>query len=441
MKRITPVFLLIACITLMVASTASTAFAGSTVEIRQKDGTRWRGEVNDTVRIVFARGGRSATIEGQLIRGEERYLQVLAADGQKTTIFISDIVSIKTTGAGDPANNVETALDNTDEPGSDNEMTEKPAMVNVKNRAAQPDAYASRKPGVFVLPMRGGVGVEFRAEEVRKLVEEVDKYGPGQIIIFEVDSPGGLVTEGEKLERLLSEVRKRHRLIAWIEEAISGGCAFSICCPEIYFRTEGTAGSVTMFSGTKAATGAELEAWLRKLGDWMEGGGRSRYIAEAMIHAPLMLSYDKNDVTGEVTFYNDLSGEFILSRPGENLTFNSSNAYHCGFADGIADTYEELAKLLDLPEWHEKSNVGREIADEWKSIVERCEHELPRLIAEYQNDRGATGRIEVLGARIRVLQRLISWRKRAGIVCDMNGVPPIDNLEREIAEVRRQLRR
>ncbi|MCA9297354.1 MAG: hypothetical protein KC983_12575, partial [Phycisphaerales bacterium] len=175
MKRITPICLLVACLTVMVASTA---MAGSTVEIRQKDGARWRGEVNDSVRIVFARGGRSTTIEGKLLRAEDRYLQVQSADGQKTTIFIADIVSIRTTGASDPAD-MEAA---DDEAGDDAMPSEKPSMVNAHSRD-KADAYNDDQPGVFVLPMRGTVGVQFRAEEVRKLVEEVDKYGPGQIIV------------------------------------------------------------------------------------------------------------------------------------------------------------------------------------------------------------------------------------------------------------------
>ncbi|MEM7230319.1 MAG: hypothetical protein AAF432_16055 [Planctomycetota bacterium] len=377
------------------------------------------------------------------MRAEDRYIQIVGSGGQKTTIFLSDIVSIATLeeGSGSGVGNEPATT-----AGADDDASSKPAMTSNRGSSQRPakkgnDAYDDPTPGVFVLPMEGTVGVSFRHDEVLKFVEEVDKYGPGQIIIFEVDSPGGLVTEAEQLERTIADIRKRHRCIAWIEEAISGGCAFSILCPEIYFRTEGTAGSVTAFAGTKAWEGEQLRIWLNKLGDWMEGGGRNRYIAEAMIHAPLMLSYDRDEETGEVEFYNDLSGEHVLSRPGENLTYNSSNAHHSGFADGVADTNEELAELLDLPRWHEKSDAGRKIAADWQRTVERCEAELPRLFAQYQNNRGSTDGREVIGTQIRVLEKLIGWRKRAGIVCDMNGVPPINTLEREIAELRRVLRR
>jgi hypothetical protein len=66
-------------------------------------------------------------------------------------------------------------------------------------------------------------------------------------------------------------------------------------CDEIYFMTEGTAGAMTAFNSAtgQAWKDEELEEWMRRAGEWMEQGGRSRYIAEAMIHAPSLLSYDK----------------------------------------------------------------------------------------------------------------------------------------------------
>jgi len=428
---------------LLITATSSLAFAAPDVEIRQKNGSTWRGELSDIVRVTFLRSGRQATVEGELIRAETRFVQIMQDDGQKATIFSADIVSITTIGAATPTSSDDDADADMDADDGEEKSSARRPIVSSSSSSAKKgaDAYDDDRPGVFVLPMHGTLGVEFRAEEVRKLVEEVDKYGPGQIIVFEVNSPGGAVTEGEALEQLLSEVRKRHRLIAWIEEAISGGCAFSICCPEIYFKTEGTAGSVTAFSGTTALKGAEMEAWIKTLGDWMEEGGRNRLIAGAMVHAPLQLSYDKDPQTGEVTFYGDLSGEYILSRSGENLTFNSSNAVHSGFADGVADTYEQMAKLLDLPEWHEKSDYGRQVFEDWQDTVEKANEELPRLIAEFNNSTGVADGQRVLGKRLQVLKRMISWRRRAAVLCDQRGIPPTPQLERMIVETRRDLRR
>jgi hypothetical protein len=296
--------------------------------------------------------------------------------------------------------------------------------------------------------MSGTVGIEFRADQIRELVEEVDKYGPGQIILFEVDSPGGLVTEAEQFALLLPEIKKRHRLVAWIEWAISGGCAFSVLCDEIYFRTEGSAGSVTMFAGADntSAKGEELEEWIRRLGDYFVEGGHDRLIAGAMIHAPILLSYDKDPNTGLVTFYHSLEGEFDLSGPTENLTFNASNALHCGFSDGTADTYEEIAALLDLPvradgtRWHEKSDIGRKISADWHRIVEQAQEEIPKIYQRFQYQKSGTGDpVVVMGNRINLLEQLRRWWDKCAIVCEMSGVPPKDEIDRQIKELRKAL--
>jgi membrane-bound ClpP family serine protease len=297
-------------------------------------------------------------------------------------------------------------------------------------------------PGVFVLPLNGTVGVEFRHEEMERIAEEADKYGSGQIIVLLIDSGGGLVTEMEQIHSTLTEIKKRHRLVAWVRQAISAACATAVHCHEIYFMKNGTAGAMTAYNGGtgEAWSGPELERWMQHAGDWMESGGRSRYIAEAMIHAPNMLSYDKDSVTGEVTFYNDLSGEIVLSRSGENLVFTASNALDSGFSDGTASNEEALAELLDLPEWYETSDYGRKIAKQWQDTVESAERELPLLMKrlEYAGT-GSGNPVEILGTRIRIYEKFMRWHERCPNCTMIAGLPPKDQLKREIVEMRRDL--
>jgi hypothetical protein len=157
-----------------------------------------------------------------------------------------------------------------------------------------------------------------------------------------------------------------------------------------------------------------------------------------MIHAPMMVSYDKDPDTGEVTFYNDLSGEYVLSDEESNLVFNASLALHCGFSDGTADTEEELAKLLDLPEWNEKSDYGRKISQEWLDTCEKAQNEVRRLWAQlgYKGS-GSGDPVEMMGIRIKILEKVIRWQERAP-EC-VGGVPPKEQLEREIKDLRKQL--
>ena len=91
--------------------------------------------------------------------------------------------------------------------------------------------------------------------------------------------------------------------------------------------------------------GEDLEEWMKRAGDWAETGNRSRYIAEAMIHAPKMLSYTKDPDTGEITWFPDLSGDVTMSRDGDNLVFTARQAVESGFEQERNIEHGDLAAL------------------------------------------------------------------------------------------------
>src|SRR5688572_23033465 len=94
--------LIVACMALMLTASA---FAAA-IEIKLKDGTRWRGEIADIVELRYMQQGVEVPIQGKLLKVENLYVQVEATMAGKTspkTIFKSDIVAMKTVGAADPA--------------------------------------------------------------------------------------------------------------------------------------------------------------------------------------------------------------------------------------------------------------------------------------------------------------------------------------------------
>ncbi len=414
----------------LLLSIATTAVAGATIEIRLQDGSRWTGELLEQIELTYRQRGVEIETTATLVRAAEYFITVetdVAGEIRQLTIFKDDIVRLSTIGAAvDAVMDIQGAT---------------PTDVRGESRTRSGDYMAdSSRPGVFVLPLKGTVGIGFRHDEIEKIAEEADKYGRGQIIVFLIDSGGGLITEMEQIHETMTEIKKRHRLVAWVEKAISAACATAMHCDEIYFMTNGTAGAMTAFAGTKSWSGAELDLWLTNAGDWMESGGRSRYIAEAMIHSPNLLSYDKNPDTGKVTFYNDLSGETILSRAGENLVFTASNALDSGFSDGTANNEQELAELLDLGEWNEISDYGRRIAKDWQDTVKRGQSELALLQQRLAYaGTGSGDPVEIMGNRIKIYEKFMRWQERCP-PCTM-GMPPKEQLQREISEMRRDLAR
>ena len=443
----------------LLPATASSASAAALLTAPAEDhltfrsGRSWRGDVGDRVRVEFSENGVVQTLEGTLTRIEKRYLQVegvIAGQTAVKTIFLSDVRDMTSIGGGtatEPAPATGGGSITPSRPGT----SSAPAAPAAPTRDLAPptDDGVNRSvageewPGVFLLPLSGTLGIGLRHQEIEKIAEEADKYGPGQIIVLLIDSPGGLVIEGDKISASINRIKKNHRVVAWVREAISGGAFTALHCDENYYMSFGALGAITMFAGQTAASGAELQAWLQRCADVAEAGGRNKYVVQAMIHAPLMVSYDRDEETGRITYYNTLEGEYDLSDEVNNLTLNASNALHSGYSQGTADTEEELAKLMQLPEWKEAGNgVGRRIHDSWQRTVEQAQEEVPKLVQRLNFKGSGTGDpAVVLGTRIQILQEILRWYDRCYPVCVYEVGLPRDPepLKRQLEELRYQL--
>ena len=412
---------------------SASAFAQS-AEVKLKDGSKWRGKIADQVELTYRQQGVDVPLAGKVTKVDDLFIVVegqIAGKMTAKTIFKADIVAMKTVGKASESTS-ETPAVATSGAGGTTSGTTKTGQQNTLPTGAK-DFH------VFVLPMTGTVGIELRYQELEKVIKEADKYGPGQIIVLEVDSPGGLVIEMEPLNKTFKDGKKKHRIIAWIKEAISGGAATAIHCDEIYFMPEGTLGAMTMFSGTTSATGIQLEKWLQASGEFMEEGGRSKYIAWAMIDDEALLSYTKDPATGKVTWFNDTSGEVVLSTDKNNLVFTASTALDSKFSDGTASTLEDLLKKLDLPGDFKVEQFGIELHKRWIETAEKANEEIPLLMSRYSyKGTGSGDAVEIIGARIKIIKELIGWWDRAYNVARMM-LPPKEQLERELEELRRQL--
>ena len=120
--------------------------------------------------------------------------------------------------------------------------------------------------------------------------------------------------------------------------------------------------------------------------------------------------------------------------------FNASNALDSGFSDGTANDEQALAELLDLPEWYETSDYGRKIAKQWQDTVKTADRELRLLKSrlEYAGT-GSGDPVEILGSRIKIYEKFLRWHDRCPNCAMIAGLPPKNQLQREITEMRRQL--
>ncbi len=403
------------------------------VTVKLKSGAQFKGEVGQRVRVQCMQGASEVTLEGTIVKGDAKML-VLSVDkagkASNVTILAFDLRSVDAIGAS--ASLAPTTATPAGAPGS--------AAAGASNSASAASALI---PNIFVLPLEGTVGIGMRHEEIEQIGKEADKIGPGQIIVLLIDSPGGLVIEGDRIHETMKELKKRHRVVAWIKRAISAAAFTSLHCDEIYFMRVGALGAITMFAGQTAISGSELEAWLKKVGEVSEIGGRSSFIGRAMVSAPQLLSYDipEGGTRQDAIFYDTMQGKYPLSNEKENLTLNADNAWHCGFSDGTADTVEELAVCLQLNGWKEASDVGRKIHENWQKLLKDCVEQKTKLLADLENP-GGNDDAAMMGARIKALTELIRWydRCKAGMVYEAPNLPEdVDILKKQLAEFKKAL--
>ena len=419
-----------ACIVSAVALTIAPSARAADIKI--SDGTIVKVDAGNSVRVLLtasasasavnptkpAAAPSASVVEGKILRvnADDKSITVTAIVAGKPTdrvIKWSSIKSISIIGSSAAADSkTGTAI------------------------AAAPPA----KRTIFIMPWEGTVGEGARHDEIEAIGKEADKIGPHQIIILEVISPGGLVTEGDEIDATLMDLKKRHRVIAWIKEAISAAAFTSLHCDEIYFQRVGTLGAITMFAGTKSIEGAELDAWQKKVGDVTEVGGRNRWVGEAMVTNAPLLSYDR-DEKGNIKWYNTLEGKYPLSDAIQNLTLNADIAMHCKFADGIANNPDELIALLHLnKEDVVISPVGYKIHKDWQALLEDCKEQKPKIIRDAMNPAGSDN-VAQIGSQIKAIKQLILWWDKCAPCMQLDGpqVPPKEELEKQLKQLRKQL--
>ncbi len=336
--------------------------------------------------------------------------------------------------------------------------TSKPAARPAAAQGTKPAAKApsgattpetTKKTQVFILPLDGMVGVGLRHEEMEEVEKVADSFGPGQIIVLRINSNGGLVIEGDKIGVSLMRIKQKHRLVSWIEKAISGGAFTAVHADEMYFMPEAALGSITMLSG-QTEVAAVREDWKARVAEAVAVGGRDPKIGPAMVHSAVELSYDKDPKTGKVTFYNDYKHEFKLSSNTENLDFSAATAEHSGFSEGTAATEADLFKALgvDDADRFEINDAGKKIAAKWQKLIKGAHDEVPLLIQKREIEGTSGGGVAFLQARIRNTQKILDWFKKANAVMvwelnvgePMNGEKAIERLELEIKEMRKQIK-
>ena len=201
----------------------------------------------------------------------------------------------------------------------------------------------------------------------RKL--EQAKAEGADLVIVEIDSPGGEVEATMRIAARLRDLSFAETVAYIPREALSGAALLSLGADQIVIGQDavfGDAGPIFMdedflFKHAPEKIRSDLA---RRVRDLAEKQGRSPALAEAMIDMDLVVFEVKNTKTGETSFMSqaeiDASDDpeawkvikpVLESRESKFLEVNGRRAVELGLAEAVVDNEDELRTRFAAKEW------------------------------------------------------------------------------------------
>ncbi len=318
---------------------------------------------------LYLKDGR--ILEGEVIKKSGSFVYFKVKGKEKEELFdmaaISKVLDDEDPPAAPPAatpNATPPPSPSTSNPKTDSgtKPEAKPeAKPDPKTNPAAPGKSASRIPRIAILnfgpptawqgAIGDTVGTVISAKSWRDAIPLLERDKVTDVVV-RINSGGGYLAELEPFHELYEkDYKSRFRTVAWVESAISAAAMSPYPIEEFYFMPSGTLGACTGFRGAyEAVKGVELEEYIIAMERASRLGNRSPFIMKAMqVSVPLSCNID--DQTGAVTWFQDLSGAYIVN-PGEKiLTLTANEAVKFRFAKAIAATQDDLARAMGYTEW------------------------------------------------------------------------------------------
>lgn len=281
----------------------------------------------------------------------------------------------------------------TDEHGAlltDNGATPRPSPhANVPPEPAAPPIVrpAPGKFTYYLIPLHGEVGDTVLASALEQSMADAAARKP-TVVVLDIDSPGGLVEEAQKILKVIHHYNKQLRIVALTDKDLSAAAIFSLSVKEIYVKSTSTIGAATSFQPNNLTLPPKIEekmqsAWRAVARNSAEEGGHDPLLSEAMIDNDVELHLETFD--GK-TVVKDGPGDRLLCRKGKILTLSSHEAVECGLAAGDADDVDELGQELKMPGWTECKGLGTLLAAYLPKKGQVLKAESARIMGHFQQD-------------------------------------------------------
>lgn len=162
-----------------------------------------------------------------------------------------------------------------------------------------------------------------------KLALEEAKQKEVDLIVIEMDTYGGAVTDADEIRTQILE----NEIPVYVfinKDAASAGALISIACDSIYMAPGSSIGAATVVNGADGAAAPDkYQSYMRSMmRSTAEASGRDPKIAEAMVDEKIVIEG--------------------ISEAGSVITFSVSEAKKYGFCEGEFDSIQALLKSQNL---------------------------------------------------------------------------------------------
>jgi membrane-bound serine protease (ClpP class) len=304
--------------------------------------------------------GGDGVVESRVVTGEElRRLQ----DNDEA---IPDIITIKEQGqplllSGRSARAYDVLAMQTSEDRSD--LAD---LYGFERRYLREDLTGGEAPKARLIKVEGAIGdvlEEFVKREIRRAVTE-----GANLIIFEIDSPGGELYASQAIANAIAELNpKECRSVAYVaNQAISGGAMIAFGCDEIIMHPDARIGDIiplAMQPGGWAEHAPEkvLSILRDMLNELAERKSRPPALLEAMADKDLVVYRVTHRQTGRGSYMSteeleSVAGEWEKgpivpeTREGVALTVTGQRAFELELGEEPVSDFDELKNRLAIPQ-------------------------------------------------------------------------------------------
>lgn len=244
------------------------------------------------------------------------------------------------------------------------EPADKAEAEDALTRPKAPPVKAYEGPTYYRVPLEGTIGKTFTASLLEAALADALSRKP-DVVILEIDSPGGIISEVPKIGAVLQRYRGKLRLVVWTKDALSAAAIASLAVDEIYVKPLGRIGAATAWQagedGMPTAIAEKFQSvWRATARSMADLGGHDPLLAEAMIDARVELYLAEVD---GATVLRQGTGTRQVTRSGRLLTMTAGEAVDIGLAKGKVATLDALGEALGFEEWKECEGLGVALAD------------------------------------------------------------------------------